>query len=167
MAITLKGGEKLKRALEELSKKVSKSGTLRVGFWGDKTYPDSGALVAAVAAFNEFGVPSHNQPPRPFFRLMIKAKSPGWGVLLGNALKATDFNTTVALGQTGEVIAGQLRESIQELTSPPLARPTLEKRFRGLVTKRGIKSRVNVQTTAKPLIDTGLLVNSVLYEVDE
>src|SRR5262245_47719483 len=50
----LRGGDKLEAALREISRKVGKPGTLRVGFLSDATYPD-GTPVALVAAANEFG----------------------------------------------------------------------------------------------------------------
>ena len=53
------------------------------------------------------------------------------------------------LGQTGEAIAGQLRESIINLTEPPLAPAT--------VARKG---------SDKPLVDTGHMLASVDYEVE-
>lgn len=50
---------------------------LEVGFFETATYPD-GAKVAEVAASNEFGVPSRNQPPRPFFRQAITNNKEDW-----------------------------------------------------------------------------------------
>lgn len=146
---TLSGGEKLEAYLRELSEKVDKPGLLRVGFLEGATYPDkNGTPVAAVAAFNEFGVPWHNQPPRPFFRRMIKAKSWGWGVALGHQLKDTNYNTEKSLDLMGHGIEGQLRESISMLVSPPLAPST--------IARKGFD---------KPLIEHGHMLKSVDHEV--
>lgn len=87
-------------------------------------------------------------PPRPYFRTMIKKDGPGWGKAMGVILKATDFNTDRALKQMGDLIKGQLQQSINDLVSPPLAAST--------VRRKGF---------TKPLIDTGVMWRSVDYEV--
>lgn len=97
------GGEKLQAKLAEMAEKVSRPATLRVGFLEGATYPatkptgkktlakakkyakagpaagsSGGKLVAMIAAIQEFGAPSVGIPPRPYFRRMIRAKSPTW-----------------------------------------------------------------------------------------
>ena len=141
------GGKKLKAYLRKLSKKVNKAKSVQVGFLKGATYPD-GTPVPLVAALNEFGVPAHNQPPRPFFRTMIAEKSPKWGKSLGKALKQSDYDAQQALALMGEGISGQLQASIQEFTSPGLAEST--KQAKGF---------------DKPLIDTGHMIQSVHYVV--
>ena len=75
---SLRGGTNLTRVLGEIEGRVTKASTVQIGFLAGATYPD-GTSVPMVAALNEFGVPSRNQPPRPFFRNMIAAKSNEWG----------------------------------------------------------------------------------------
>lgn len=48
------GGDKLNRALKDLSRKVRNPGTLNVGFLEGATYPD-GTPVAYIAAIQEYG----------------------------------------------------------------------------------------------------------------
>lgn len=95
-------------------------------------------------------VPAHSVtiPPRPFFRLMIASKSPGWGASMAKVLKAADCNLDTALGRMGEGIRGQLQGSIRDFTSPANAAST--------IAAKGFN---------KPLIDTGHMLNSVDYEV--
>jgi len=143
------GGEKLQARLAELARNLSKSATVKVGFMGGAIYPD-GTLVAAVAAFNEFGVPSHNQPPRPFFRGMIADKSPTWGDGVAEALKRCDYDAAEALDAVGEDIAGQLGKAIQDYSGPMLA-----------------PSTVATKGFAKQLIDTGDMWRSITHEVEE
>ena len=112
------------------------------------TYPD-GTSVAAVAAFNEFGVPSHGQPPRPFFRRMIAEKSDSWPDAIAANLKATDYDVELTLNRVGAGIAGQLQLSIRDLVDPILAASTI--RAKGF---------------SKPLIDTAVMINSVQWEVN-
>ena len=113
------------------------------------TYPE-GTPVAAVAFWNEYGVPSHNQPPRPFFRQMIAAESPTWPGKMAKLAKATDYDGDRVLALMGEDIKGALQKSINDLQAPALAPSTVEAKGFG-----------------KPLIDTSHMLNSVSYEVKE
>lgn len=141
------GGDKLKAKLRGMAKELAKPHTLRVGFLSGATYPD-GTPVAMIAAINEYGAPSRGQPPRPAFRNMIAAKSKEWGPGIAGLLK--DHSVNDALRITGEAIAGQLRQSISEITNPPLKPATIR--------RKGFD---------KPWIDTGHLLQSVDYEVTE
>jgi hypothetical protein len=141
------GGDKLRRHLMELAVKLQKPATLNVGFLEGATYPD-GTPVAEVAAHDEYGVPAHNQPPRPYFRGMISRKSGNWGKGVGDLLKANHYDAEKALGMMGEGIKGQLQESITELSDPANAPST--------IAKKGFDD---------PLVDTGHMLNSVDYEV--
>lgn len=145
--VTIKGGNKLAAALEELAKKVSKTATLRVGFLENATYPD-GTPVAMVAMIQDFGAPGAGIPPRPFFRNMVAAKSAGWPAALAANLKAKNYDVTAALDLVGEGIEGQLRQSITDTNSPPLSPKT--------VARKG---------SAKPLVDTGHMLNSVAHDL--
>jgi len=111
------------------------------------TYPD-GTKVALVAALNEFGVPSHNQPPRPFFRNMISKHAKSWPASIEAGLRATNYDVNLTLQYAGMGISDQLRDSINELWSPPLSPVTVK--------RKGFD---------KPLIETVHMRNSVAYEV--
>lgn len=154
----LTGGDRLRDHLERIKQKLGTGDLLRVGFLEGSTYPD-GTPTASVAAVNEFGNPANNQPPRPFFRQMIEAKSPGWGAAMAKNLKATNFDANATLTRMGDGISGQLQQSIRDLTSPPLAKSTILARAAG--SKRGDVS----PTIAKPLINTGHMVDSVAFEI--
>jgi len=130
----LTGGDRLRDHLEKIKQKLGTGELLRVGFLEGSTYPD-GTPTALVAAVNEFGDPANNQPPRPYFRHMIEAKSPGWGAVMAKNLKDTDYDGNATLARMGEGIEGQLQQSIRDLTSPPLAKSTILARAAG--SKRG------------------------------
>jgi hypothetical protein len=148
---TLRGGEKLEAALRQISQNLSKAASLKVGFLGDATYPD-GTSVAMVAAVNEFGQTRvhPNQPPRPFFRRMIAENSSKWAPALAKMLAAHNYDAAVCLDLLGAEIAGELQQSIADFTSPGLAPVT--------IARKGF---------AKPLIDTGQMLNSVKHEIVE
>jgi hypothetical protein len=139
------GGGKLEAYLKEISANVSKAATLQVGFLEGSTAPD-GQSIPLRAAMNEFG--TSKAPPRPYFRNMIAAKSPSWPAAVGARLKANDFDAEKTLQQTGEGIAGQLKQSIRDLVSPPLAESTIK--------RKGFD---------KPLIEHGDMLNAVDYDV--
>lgn len=144
---TFRGGDAVMAALERIAKRVGDPGVLRVGFLENALYPD-GTPVAAVAAIDEFGAPAVNIPPRPYFRQMIAAKSPGWGESLGNLAVNNDYDMAQTFAQMGDGIKGQLQDSIRALTTPALAPAT--------VARKGFD---------KPLIDTSHMINSVDYDV--
>jgi len=140
---TLKGGDKLTTALRKIAQGVDKAASVEIGFLEGATYPD-GTPVAMVAAIQEFGAPSRNIPPRPFFRSMIAAKSGEWPSAVAGLLRTNDYDAEKTLDQTGAAIAGQLRQSIVDTNSPPLAQSTIDRKG-----------------SAKPLVDTGHMFNSI------
>jgi hypothetical protein len=172
---TISGGDKLANALAVITRNVEQPATLRVGFLAGATYPStkgahlsqkklastlagkrtkvqtSGAgatPVAMIAAIQEFGAPGRGIPPRPFFRNMVKNKSGEWPHAIAGVLKRNGYDAAKSLAIVGEAVAGQLRESIIQTNSPPLAAST--------IARKGF---------SKPLIDTGHMINSVDYEV--
>ncbi len=164
---TLTGGGKLAAVLDDISKKAS--GELSVGFMEGATYPD-GESVAVVAFKNEFGVPENHQPPRPFFRRMVAKESSSWPGKLSRQLKGTGYDGKRALALLGEDISGALRESIIELTHPPLAEKTIQLRLERSKAKptEGMRNTegVPIMGIEKPLIDSGHMLNSVTYKVE-
>ncbi len=145
--VEIRGGSNLANALAKISENVTNAASVKVGFLAGSTYPD-GTSVPMIAAINEFGAPSRGQPPRPFFRSMVREKSASWGPALGALLKANDMDAHKALELAGEGIKGQLQASIVALTSPPLAAST--------IARKG---------NSKPLIETGHMLASVGVEV--
>lgn len=143
------GGEKLAAYLDHWVRATEGNPYVKVGFLSGATYPD-GTSVAAVAAFNEFGVPAHGQPPRPFFRNMVAEKAPTWSDAVAKALNSSDNDVHRALDLVGQGIKGQLQQSIVDFSDPPLAAST--------IAAKGFP---------KPLVDTGHMMNSVDYEVVE
>jgi hypothetical protein len=143
----MKGGDLLRTKLEDIARKAENAELLRVGFLEGATYPD-GTPVALVAAVNEYGNPAKNQPPRPFFRQMIAAKSPGWGASMAKLMKTSGFDADKTLNLMGEGIRGQLQGSINGFSSVPLAPST--------IAAKGFD---------KQLIDTSVMLKSVTFDV--
>ena len=97
-------------------------------------------------------VPAHTItiPPRPFFRGMIAANKGDWGPQLGKIIKAADYDSTVALGRLGELVKGQLQQSIRDTKDPGNAKST--------IAQKGFDD---------PLVRSGHMLNSVDYEIKE
>lgn len=144
---TVKGGDKLAQRLSEIAKRFGNASTVQVGFLSGSTYPD-GKPVAMIAAIQEYGAPRAGIPPRPYFRNMIRAKQKEWPPAVAALLKANDYDALRTLQQTGEAIAGQLRQSIVDTNSPPLKPAT--------IARKGF---------SKPLVESGTMLGSVDYEV--
>lgn len=147
MKTEIKGGDKLATALAKISENVSKAAVLEVGFLEGATEPD-GTSIPMIAAIQEFGAPKVGIPPRPFFRGMIAKHSGEWPDAVGKLLVANGYDAEKTLGQVGDGIAGQLKQSIIDTNSPPLAAATVK--------RKGFD---------KPLVDTGNLLNSVDFVV--
>lgn len=157
----IRGGKKFEAALARISASLSRPATLRVGFLANATYPN-GTSVAMVAAIQNFGAPKVGIPPRPFFSNMVRDKSPMWAGAIAKNLKLTDYDEDLTLKRMGDGIRGQLQQSIRDTNSPPLAESTLEGRGASGV----VYNPKDPKTfRAKPLIDTGHMLNSVDFEI--
>lgn len=173
---TVKGGDRLKAILEEISNQLDTGDVLRVGVLEGATYPagpahetreqygqrkrkgqdgaiagtEAGVSVALVAATLEYGSPKNGIHPRPAVREMIAAKSPEWPAALGKILKMTDYDAARALAIFGEGVRGQWQEAILNFSGEPLKAATIR--------RKGFD---------KQLVDTSHYVNSVDYEVEK
>src|SRR6202035_5569956 len=106
------------------ARKLKTAGMVRVGFLEKSRYPD-GTSVAMVAAILDFGAPSVNIPPRPFFRNMVRDKQGEWPGAIEAALHTNDYDARKALEIVGDGIAGQLRQAIVDFVGVPLAEATV------------------------------------------
>jgi hypothetical protein len=158
---TVTGGDKLRARLDEIARLSNNASGVKVGFLAEATYP-SGKSVAMIAAIQEFGAPRAGIPPRPFMRNAIAKHHAEWGPAMAQLLLDNGYDAFRTLQQAGEAISGQIRQSIIETNEPPLAESTLRKRGVG-----GMVYNPKDPKTfgAKPLIDTGNMLNSVNYEV--
>lgn len=132
----------LDSALADIADRIG-SREVAVGFLEGATYPEDGTPVAAVAFWNEYG--DSKRPARPFFRMMIAKESETWAPKIAMLLKSGSENVLAVMG---EDIQGALKQSINDLQSPPLAPST--------IARKGF---------AKPLIDTSHMLNSIGYEL--
>lgn len=145
----LKGGDKLREYLKRADTSLDKHMTLKVGFLAQATYPN-GTPVAMIAAIQEFGAPKAGIPPRPFFRNMIAKYSSEWPKGFATQLRETKYDVHLTFERVGQAIAGQLRQSIVDTNEPALKPATIK--------RKGFD---------KPLVDTGVMLNSIDHEIVE
>lgn len=136
---------KLKQYLTRSTRAARAATYVDVGFLADAVYPD-GTSVPAVAYVNEFG--KKGQPPRPFFRKAIAENEQAWRRKLAKLMEQNDMDARKSLTGLGVIVQGSIQKSINDLMSPPLA-----------------PSTVKAKGFDKPLIDTGVMLRSVDFEV--
>jgi len=138
---------KIERYLKNVQEKMGSS--LKVWIDKDATYPD-GTKVSDVAMWNEFGVPSRNQPPRPFFQRMVMAEGQHWRREIRSYLKMYNNDGEKVMQEMGELLKQRIEESIYALYTPPLAPSTIKKKGHD-----------------KPLLDTHTMISSIKYKVEK
>ena len=136
---------KLKQHLDKTSKAAKSASYVDVGFLAGAVYPD-GTSVPAVAYVNEFG--KKGQPPRPFFRQAIAENESAWPKQLAELMRINKMDARKSLVGLGSFVQGDIKKSINNLMSPPLA-----------------SSTVKAKGFSKPLIDTKVMLNAVEFEV--
>ena len=144
----ISGGDRLERKLAEIARNAKSAASVKIGFLENARYP-SGVSVALVAATQEFGSVAKGIPSRPFFRNMVRDKSPEWPDAIANLLKANNYDARKTLTLTGHAITGQLKQSITDFVGAPLSPKT--------IARKGFD---------KQLIDTGVLIGSTDFEVE-
>lgn len=165
------------KALEKL-----KSSSVKVGWFESAVY-QNGVPVAMVASAQEFGVPSKGVPPRPFFRPTIAQKKESWLTQFskaGDAILSGKIEPAAAMGRLGMMVQGDVKRTISRITAPALSDKTIIARIRRTAAykRAGAKARsarvsdvisnkkdAPVQGVYKPLVDTGLMLTSLSYEV--
>lgn len=145
--VEIKGGDKFSKELQRIAGAVDSAESVKIGFLQGSTYPD-GTPVALIAAIQNWGAPARGIPARPFFSDLIAEKSPEWGPATGALLIANQYDAAKTLAGVGEAVAGQLRQSIVDFSSVPLAPST--------IAKKGFD---------KQLVESAHMLNSVDSEV--
>lgn len=161
MKVTRKAGkiQALRQTVEELNGRQG-----RVGWFPSAVY-EGGQPVAGVAFVQEHGSAKRSIPPRPFMRPTATEKRAEWAKTVGQLTKAAaqgkiaPENVMQGLTMAAE---GHVRAAITKISTPPLAESTIAARKRRLADGgAGAKSSI-----AKPLVDTGVMLNSLTSEVE-
>ena len=132
--------------------------------WFQTARYENGVPVAYIASIHEFGVPSKNIPPRPFMRPTIIAQQKNWRDLMERGAQAIlhgTENSHDVMEKIGLQAAGDVAATITQIWSPPLKPATIAARAR----KR--KDKTVTKSLTKPLVDTGILLNTITSVVEE
>lgn len=153
-----------------------KSAYVNVGYLENETY-DDGMPVAQAAYWAEYG--TKTAPARPTFRPLIMAERKAWFDEMMKKLIAGKQPLTIAK-LMGEKISGQLKRAIRDTPQQPLSPVTLmlrKMRDEGMaITGASLPVAFNrvaageagaSGTRAKPLVDTGVMLNAPSYEAFE
>ena len=155
MANKVVGGKRITIALHALEQKITRAGTLRVGFLEGARYTDTHPVrgtkrkplsVAQVAFWNEYG--TSRTPSRPFFRTAIARESKNWGTKLAAAVKFHNYDGEAALRTLGQSMRDDIEASIAQWSTPGNAART--------IARKGFD---------KPLVDEGTMQRAPDFEI--
>ena len=147
---------------------------MQVGWFPQAKYKEN-VPVAMVACTHEFG--NAPIPARPFMRPTAKERAKEWTKIFKASMKQGDIK--YALNRLGFAVEGDIRKTISEVWEPQLKKATIYARLRkhGWFNRElSEKKRKNQHAKldkivgtqagiAKPLIDTGYLIESITHEV--
>lgn len=152
------GQDKLNKKLKELA---GMKANLKIGFFQNAKYPD-GTPVAYVAYLNEMGI--HN-PRRPFLKRTVRKNLKKWVKGIKSSVKFGGFSRNSVLNayrKAGIVAVGDVKKTIRSWEPGGNSPKTVAmKRRRGRSGKN--TKAINPETV---LIDSGLMISSVSYEVE-
>lgn len=124
----------------------------QIGFPSGINYED-GTSVAYVAAIQEFGAPAVGIPPRPFMQPTVYEKKDTWTTIIEKQLPKVALGKMSAfdvLDLVGISAAADIQTKISSIYTPPNAPAT-----------------IRAKGSAKPLVDTGLMLASVQNAVNK
>lgn len=169
MRVTRKEGkiEALREAVKGLDGAQSKVG------WFPSAVYEGGQPVAGIAHVHEFGSPSRGIPPRLGMRATATEKREEWKRTVEQLSRAT-MQGHMPAGHVLEGLAmaagGHLAQTISKVTAPALKAATIAARKRRLAdggkSLTGAKGGAGVAGIAKPLVDTGILLDTLSYEFE-
>lgn len=128
---------------------------VNVGWFEDQTYED-GLPVAKVARWNEFGT-KQGIPQRPFMRRTMMEHEKDWIELLKTLVQkeidkeGKKIDVDKALKQFGEVVKGDIQETILRGGFAPNSRATRKRKGESSI----------------PLVDTGVMISSIQARTDK
>ena len=148
-----KGGGKIQKELNELLRISKQPQQVKVGIPAESiTYPD-GTDLTMVAAVNEFGSLDGRIPERSYLRSTLVEKANKfrafWRRKNAKEILLGETTPTAVLNILGQIAQAEVQKKIVALAEPPNAESTVERKG-----------------SSNPLVDTGLLRQSIRYEVD-
>ena len=170
---------KLKARIEGIANGLDGMET-KIGFPSNIQYED-GTSVAYVATIQNYGAPAAKIPPRPFMEPSAAKHGDKWVKVLTQGISKVATGQSMpfdALDLTGRVAAEDVKQTIEEVTSPPLSPITLllrdwRREGRTITGKTvgeaaaAIKAGVIPKAKNEPLTDTGFMIAAVQHNVSK
>lgn len=149
-----RGGSKLQRELDKLTRISNQPQQVKVGVpSGAMNYPDGTDLVM-VAAVNEFGSIDGHIPERSYLRSTVVEKADTfrgfWRRKNAKGILTGEVTADHVLDLLGQLAQAEVQRKIVSITEPPNSQATIEEKG-----------------SSNPLVDEGLLRQSIRYEVDK
>jgi hypothetical protein len=155
--------------------------TAQAGFFPGQQYGD-GTNIAYVAAIQNYGDPSHSIPPRPFMQDAVSKNREQWTQDAARGIRAIVRGSAQAeqvLSQLGGAMEGDVKAAIADMNSPALSPITVMLRGMrrndpslvvtgktvGEAAERVKEGKTNYGASAKPLVDTGVMMAAVSHKV--
>lgn len=169
-------GKKLLNSIKQLHNKSVKVGWLDSLHYEvlDKNGAVSrGDSVASVAAQNEYGNPSKNVPARHFIRPTVIREKNSWVNITQKGVKqilAGNITIDGVLNLVGRKAVVDIQKSIKEVFSPALKEQTILARIdrsAHLSRAKNPLSYKKIGGITKPLIDTGVMIGDISYELSD
>lgn len=155
-----KGFKKAVAALERLAKMQ-----VKVGIQSDTEDYSDGVSVVDVAVWNEYG--TDKIPSRPFIRQCFKDNSDEALTRLSELAQKTALgdDPKSGLGGIGQWYQDRMRRTLLTFQWEPNSPATVKRKRKKLKQKKTEEN--SSQVKVKPLVDTGQLVNSIRYKLEE
>lgn len=152
-------------ALEDLKARMAgHMPTLNVGVQGGESV--DGVSLVLIAGVHEFGSPSVGIPERSFLRSTFDrelAKYEESVEAIGGAFVDGDITLEQGLELLGQIIEGDVRQTIEDGIAPSLKQSTVERKNAHLSKPENDTYGLNAST---PLIDTGRLIGAIKAVVE-
>jgi hypothetical protein len=153
---------------------------VKVGWFESAQYPD-GTPVAYAAAINEYGSPKNSIPARPFMRPTASENETKWKETAAKiATRILEGKMTAEQGaeNIGAQVKGDILDKMASITAPPLSPITLgARKYRregkevtgatiGEIARKLKDGTLDISGVPnKPLYDTGVMINTLTYDV--
>lgn len=153
---------------------------VKIGFPSNIQYED-GTSVAFVATIQNYGAPAAKIPARPFMSPAFEKHKDKWQKVIASGVQKAALgngNAFDTLDLAGRVAAEDVKQEIEEVTSPPLSPITLllrdwRREGRTITGKTvgeaaaAIRDGVTPQAANEPLTDTGFMIASVTHGISK
>lgn len=136
---------------------------VKVGWFEATKYAD-GTSVAEVGVVQEYGDPAKGIPSRSFLRTTRTARKDYWARVFENEMRKVlkgEVSVKQALVTLGQIAEGDVRKKITQIQTPKLKDKTVAARLRKM------KDGKTIGNLTKPLVESGLLLNTLNSAVDE